>query len=913
MKRYKFYFLFLLIFILIIFQACSNEEEKINISFFDQSDVFYVAMENTEDYILPNLEKKGFTFGGWFFDQKFQNQCTDIKLKDIRSDIVLYAKWTPNTYKLSIRYNDDQVHILNKQYNYKINLEEFSSDYEGYILSGWKTSIDGEDISYKINDTFLMPDYDIMIFPNWLPVMVNFETDDGDTIPSISYNDLKQDNVMPIPQKLGFKFLGWFLDKDFEQEFDLNIIPKNDITLIAKWEKKIEYCTVIFDTDGGSIIDNIECQKDSIVGQSTSPQKTGYEFLGWYKDDVIFDFSMPILKDITLFAKWKKIIEYCTVTFKDEENIISNQCQKGNKTNPPLSPQKIGYEFLGWYKDDMLFDFSTPINQDITLNAKWQELIYKITYINNGEHAEGLPQEFTITSSDIQLPNLTKAGFRFLGWFYNNEIYEKIPKGTSHDLTLEARFAVREISSISIHTKPEKISYFVNEQLDLKGLILEIKYDNGEIESLQNVNSLTASGYNPSVEGCQDVVVAYKGVETSFEVIVKAASIKHISARIRKTEYIEGQDIDLVDAKILLTYDNNDVKEIDLLSQYLDLDNLDMNEIGIQKVQVNYLSLSIEIEIYIKAKSLIEIKVLEYKTEYEYLEEISKEGIIELRYDNDTTESISLEQAQILGFDSAIIGEQTLIVKYIQNDITLTDYIKINICVPLKTIDYIELISFPKTQYDLSEELQVDNGFIRIVYNYQEIYPDELIALTADMVSGFNSQTACNSLELTVQYQGAECSYTVSIRDVLGEIFIFEEIDDGIAYSITGLKDNSITDLVIPTMYNGKPVQIIGDQAFENIMLHSINIPDNITYIGDNAFAFTQCRVAIIIEPRETQLMLGMFDFTVQADFYIMCDVNYLFEGLLQFSGNVLDINFFANDEDIITQLENLGITATLL
>ena len=37
-------------------------------------------------------------------------------------------------------------------------------------------------------------------------------------------------------------------------------------------------------------------------------------------------------------------------------------------------PTKPGFTFVGWYLDETLFDFDTPITAPITLTAKWEEV-----------------------------------------------------------------------------------------------------------------------------------------------------------------------------------------------------------------------------------------------------------------------------------------------------------------------------------------------------------------------------------------------------------------------------------------------------------------------------------------------------------------------------------------------------------
>ena len=106
--------------------------------------------------------------------------------------------------------------------------------------------------------------------------------------------------------------------------------------------------------------------------------KEGYIFDAWYVEGGnSFDFASAITADIKLVAKWKDPNkEYCTVTFKESDGKESTQSVvKGEKaTKPTTDPKKDGYTFLGWYNGDTVFDFSTPITNNIALTAKWEQI-----------------------------------------------------------------------------------------------------------------------------------------------------------------------------------------------------------------------------------------------------------------------------------------------------------------------------------------------------------------------------------------------------------------------------------------------------------------------------------------------------------------------------------------------------------
>ena len=101
---------------------------------------------------------------------------------------------------------------------------------------------------------------------------------------------------------------------------------------------------------------------------------------------------------------------------------------EGEELEIPV-PTKEGYNFLGWYKNDVLFEETVMPAENLTLVAKWEEqqvivpptVSYTITLDVNGGNSL---VENTITGeagSTIELPVPTKEGYNFLGW-YNGEV-----------------------------------------------------------------------------------------------------------------------------------------------------------------------------------------------------------------------------------------------------------------------------------------------------------------------------------------------------------------------------------------------------------------------------------------------------------------------------------------------------------
>ena len=96
-------------------------------------------------------------------------------------------------------------------------------------------------------------------------------------------------------------------------------------------------------------------------------------------------------------------VEY-TVSFDSNGGsaVTAQSIEAGQKVTKPADPTKANYAFAGWYSDSGLtqaFDFNTPISTDITLYAKWNEIINSVTATVTapvgGEHPS-----FTVTVPD---------------------------------------------------------------------------------------------------------------------------------------------------------------------------------------------------------------------------------------------------------------------------------------------------------------------------------------------------------------------------------------------------------------------------------------------------------------------------------------------------------------------------------
>ena len=105
-----------------------------------------------------------------------------------------------------------------------------------------------------------------------------------------------------------------------------------------------------------------------------SPEREGWLFDGWYLGNTLFDFATPVTQDLVLQAHWSR--KAATVRFDlnydDAPPPPPSQAVAFNGyATPPQSPEREGWLFDGWYLGNTLFDFATPVTQDLVLQAHW--------------------------------------------------------------------------------------------------------------------------------------------------------------------------------------------------------------------------------------------------------------------------------------------------------------------------------------------------------------------------------------------------------------------------------------------------------------------------------------------------------------------------------------------------------------
>ena len=202
-----------------------------------------------------------------------------------------------------------------------------------------------------------------------------------------------------------------------------------------------EKMTITYNTNGGSEIAASKVEKGTSFSAPQDPSKEGYDFDGWYTDEALtiaYDFSSKVEEAFTLYAKWLRSgsVRH-TVTFDygyygavPEKRTLN--VEDGNSvTKVSVDPTRKGYVFSGWQNDGADFDFSSKVNADLVLKAKWTrsttdcigEQVYKFEAEDidfTGVVGAGLSGTTTDAGCIVDMPGFGASQDMYVSYMYKN-------------------------------------------------------------------------------------------------------------------------------------------------------------------------------------------------------------------------------------------------------------------------------------------------------------------------------------------------------------------------------------------------------------------------------------------------------------------------------------------------------------
>lgn len=442
--------------------------------------------ESINEIIAP--VKEGYKFIGWYLNDELFSFDTLVT-----KDLVLEAKYEVfeevKIYDVTLIYNNglDNQTINVVENSTLIELKEPTRD--GYIFLGWYLNELEFPIDTKItsNNIILTAKWEKKIVVTTYDVILKYDNGMQDVKLVVEENSILDSLNDPI--KPAYNFIGWFVE---DEKYDFNSKVVTDLTIVAKYELIVvdvyHLVTLIF--DNGFTNQTFNVKENTLIKDLIEPTKEGYIFIGWYLDEELFNHNTDkITEETVLVAKWEEIIvvNKYDVTIKYNNGIedLILSIEENLTVQSLQDPSKVGYNFIGWYVDDVLFDFNTLVTSPIIIEAKYEEIIieisYEVTLIYNNGHED---IKFKINKDTVieGLTNPTKTGFNFIGWYLDGQLFDLENEKITKDITLVANWEE------TIVVKTYKVTF---------------KFENGIQDLVETVeeNNLLTKPNNPNKPG----------------------------------------------------------------------------------------------------------------------------------------------------------------------------------------------------------------------------------------------------------------------------------------------------------------------------------------------------------------------------------------------------------------------------
>lgn len=365
-------------------------------------------------------KREGYEFLGWYSGASKYSFDTPVT-----KDITLTAKWERATCEVSFNTGDGGPEVESKTVTYGEYLEQPEDPtWAGHIFKGWYAD-EGCTDEFDFEGTPITKD--TVVYAKWeeaYTVTLKFGNGDEDEVRTVKKGDSV--GVLPEPSYVGHSFTGWYDADDRKVEEDTEVTK--DMVLSAKWE--LNTYTVEFDLGGAEWSVDPQTVKygKTATKPSPDPEREGFTFKGWFKDKAAteeFDFDELITGDTTLYAKWDVNVYKVSFDLNGAEGSIDPQeVEYGSAASKPKSdPEREGFVFEGWFKDAQgteEFNFDEPVKADTTIYAKWTELLTVSFDAAGGTEVE--PVKVKKGSSLGSLPETTKEGFKFAGWYNGDQL-----------------------------------------------------------------------------------------------------------------------------------------------------------------------------------------------------------------------------------------------------------------------------------------------------------------------------------------------------------------------------------------------------------------------------------------------------------------------------------------------------------
>jgi len=486
------------------FNASDYEQDEINSDGNTVIDIYYVRNTYTftftdgqgntldaKDYrfgeeviYISAPEKEGYTFDGW----------SEVLTLMPARNVTLYPAWTQNYYNIYYKLlssDTDFYHTHSIGYGEAITLIVPAPERTGYTFTRW-------DCDYTV-----MPAQDITVLAIWEKNSYNITykllptDEEAHFTQSVKFYEAISFSA-PAPERTGYTFTRW--------DCDYTVMPANDITVYAVWEKNIYTVYYKLLPDGEVFESRNAAYNEEIPVLNLVPERRGYTFDGWRDLPGV----MPA-DDVTVIAIWtarndtvytvNHHFETLTGGYETENENLSGTT---DTMSSAAAKTVIGFTAQEFEQQKISGDGTTVIEIYYRRNS------YTFTWKDRG--AEVLTREYKFGEVMESVDAPVRAGYEFVGW---SESFETMP---SFDVTVNALWTAREDTVYTVNHHFETLSGgYETESENLIGTT-----DTATSAGQRNVDGFTAQSFGQKgINGDGTTVIDIYYLRNSYTVTYK--------------------------------------------------------------------------------------------------------------------------------------------------------------------------------------------------------------------------------------------------------------------------------------------------------------------------------------------------------------------------------------------------------
>ena len=394
-----------------------------------------------------NLDKPGFTFGGWSDGSNTYAVGDPITGT---SNKTLTAIWNPATYAINYAAGTANGNAVVSPIGLPTtaataygstftlgSVETTTVTDNGlvYAFAGWKS---GNQI-YQSGSQITMGTSAPTFTAEWLRLYeVTYQLAGGSgAVPSPM---LRAENYVEaittvVPTKSGYNFAGWNDQSGNAVNTSNYTITASNYIFYARWTP-INYSLSYSSAGGSTAPSNTTGTIGNVVNlpAASTVTKPGYTFAGWsiasttYAGGAQYQFGAA---SESVTALWSPTTQSVTIDLAQGTSATPIS-EPGHAIGevfaaPTTTPVRTGYNFAGWSDGTTTYAAGANVTMganNITLTATWTPATYTITYLlNGGTGSIPSPTSFNFGASHTIAAGVTKANSNFTGWSNGSNTY----------------------------------------------------------------------------------------------------------------------------------------------------------------------------------------------------------------------------------------------------------------------------------------------------------------------------------------------------------------------------------------------------------------------------------------------------------------------------------------------------------